>query len=225
MARAVTVVGGGLAGCEAAWQLAERGHAVTLVEMRPVRATPVHRTGDLAELVCSNSMRGDAASNAVGVLKAEMEVLGSLIIRCARAAAVPAGGALAVDREAFSRLVTESVTGHPMISIERRELTGLPKRVRYNGKWLKPQEMLYLRAALNTGESLMKPPKGAYAQMLNRARRKIAAGERLSKAEVDRLCGDPSKAKAKLGWSPEVSFGGLVTMMVDADLALLAGRA
>ena len=122
----VLVVGGGLAGCEAAWQLAESGLAVSIAEMRPVRTTPVHTTGRLAELVCSNSLRGDAASNAVGLLKREMEVLDSLIIRAARAAAVPAGGALAVDRERFSAAVTEALAAHPKIRIERREVVELP---------------------------------------------------------------------------------------------------
>jgi methylenetetrahydrofolate--tRNA-(uracil-5-)-methyltransferase len=96
------VVGGGLAGCEAAWQLAEAGADVELAEMRPHRPTPVHQSDLLAELVCSNSLRGDAPTNAVGVLKAEMEAIGSLIIRAARRAAVPAGGALAVDRDIFA---------------------------------------------------------------------------------------------------------------------------
>jgi methylenetetrahydrofolate--tRNA-(uracil-5-)-methyltransferase len=120
------VVGGGLAGCEAAWQLAETGIDVTLVEMRPHRPTPVHKGDLLAELVCSNSLRGDGPTNAVGVLKAEMEILHSLILRSARAAAVPAGGALAVDREVFSRAVTASVQNHPRITVERREVTELP---------------------------------------------------------------------------------------------------
>ena len=122
----VLVVGGGLAGAEAAWQLAEAGIAVRLVEMRPVRRTPVHTGDRLAELVCSNSLRGDAATNAVGLLKREMEALGSLVIRSARAAAVPAGGALAVDRERFARRVTDAVTGHGRIAVERRELRELP---------------------------------------------------------------------------------------------------
>ena len=95
----VTFVGGGLAGSEAAWQLAQSGVEVRLIEMRPHRPTPVHRGDGLAELVCSNSLRGDAPTNAVGVLKREMEALGSLIIHTARQAAVPAGGALAVDRD------------------------------------------------------------------------------------------------------------------------------
>ena len=120
------VIGGGLAGSEAAWQLAEAGVEVTLVEMRPSTPTPVHRTGLLAELVCSNSLRGDSPTNAVGLLKAELEVLGSLIMRAARGAAVPAGGALAVDRKAFSEAVSQAVAGHSRIKIERREVVELP---------------------------------------------------------------------------------------------------
>ncbi len=126
MRRPILVVGGGLAGSEAAWQLARAGVAVTLVEMRPDRQTPVHRGGDLAELVCSNSLRGDADTNAVGVLKREMEVLDSVIIRSARAAAVPAGGALAVDRTRFAAAVTAAVVGHPLVTVERREVRALP---------------------------------------------------------------------------------------------------
>lgn len=122
----VLVVGGGLAGCEAAWQLAEAGLTVRLVEMRPARPTPVHTTDRLAELVCSNSLRGDAPSNAVGLLKREMAALDSLIIRVAREAAVPAGGALAVDRDLFTGGVTEAIEGHRKITIERREVTELP---------------------------------------------------------------------------------------------------
>ncbi len=122
----ILVVGGGLAGSEAAWQLAEAGVPVRLVEMRPVRLTPVHTTGRLAELVCSNSLRGDAPSNAVGLLKREMETLDSLVIRAARGSAVPAGGALAVDRDRFATAVTDAVDGHSKITLERRELTKLP---------------------------------------------------------------------------------------------------
>jgi methylenetetrahydrofolate--tRNA-(uracil-5-)-methyltransferase len=122
----VLVVGGGLAGSEAAWQLAETGVHVVMAEMRPVRPTPVHRSDRLAELVCSNSLRGDSPSNAVGLLKREMAALDSLIIRCAREAAVPAGGALAVDRERFAEAVTDAVTRHPRIVVERREVAELP---------------------------------------------------------------------------------------------------
>ncbi len=123
----VVVVGGGLAGTEAAWQLAEAGVDVRLVEMRPRRPTPVHRTGHLAELVCSNSLRGDAPTQAVGVLKREMAALESLVIATARAAAVPAGGALAVDREGFAAAVTAAITAHPRIRVERAELDAVPE--------------------------------------------------------------------------------------------------
>ncbi len=126
MSKRVLVVGGGLAGCEAAWQLAEGGVEVVLVEMRPVRPTPVHQSDRLAELVCSNSLRGDSLTNAVGLLKREMEELGSLIVGSARAAAVPAGGALAVDREEFATAVTAAVCDHPLIRVERREVVELP---------------------------------------------------------------------------------------------------
>src|SRR6188768_1452998 len=102
----VTVVGGGLAGCEAAWQSASQGVPVTLHEMRPVRPTAVHKTDRLAELVCSNSFRGDKLDNAVGLLKEEMRRLGSLVMRAADASRVPAGAALAVDRQRFSGEVT-----------------------------------------------------------------------------------------------------------------------
>lgn len=121
----VTVVGGGLAGSEAAWQLAAAGVPVRLVEMRPLAATPAHRTGDLAELVCSNSLRSDNPTNAVGLLKREMEVLGSLVMTAARRAALPAGDALAVDRASFSALITAALTQHPLVAVERREITRL----------------------------------------------------------------------------------------------------
>ncbi|MBW3552787.1 MAG: methylenetetrahydrofolate--tRNA-(uracil(54)-C(5))-methyltransferase (FADH(2)-oxidizing) TrmFO [Gemmatimonadetes bacterium] len=123
---AVTVVGGGLAGCEAAWQLAERGHRVSLVEMRPVRSTPAHQTEGLAELVCTNSFKTEDTSNAHGLLKAEMRALGSVLLSAADEARVPAGAALAVDRDVFSRRMTDIMETHPRISLERREVTGLP---------------------------------------------------------------------------------------------------
>ena len=122
-----TVIGAGLAGCEAAWQLASRGIAVTLVEMKPERFTPAHHSAGFAELVCSNSLRSDQLTNAVGLLKEEMRQLGSLIMKAADATRVPAGGALAVDREAFSQYVTEAMENHPLITIERREVTRLPE--------------------------------------------------------------------------------------------------
>jgi methylenetetrahydrofolate--tRNA-(uracil-5-)-methyltransferase len=122
----VTVVGGGLAGCEAAWQLAERGHAVSLVEMRPVRDTPAHQTDGLAELVCTNSFKSEDTSNAHGLLKAEMRTLGSVLLACADETRVAAGTALAVDRELFSRRMTAVMASHPRIRIERAEVEALP---------------------------------------------------------------------------------------------------
>ena len=122
-----TVIGAGLAGCEAAWQLASRGIAVTLIDMKPERFTPAHHSAGFAELVCSNSLRSDQLTNAVGLLKEEMRQLGSLILKAADATRVPAGGALAVDREAFSKYVTDAVENHPLITVERREVTKLPE--------------------------------------------------------------------------------------------------
>ena len=122
----VHIIGGGLAGCEAAWQAVSLGADVTMYEMRPARPTAVHQTGGLAELVCSNSFRGDKLDNAVGLLKEEMRRLGSLIMRVADEVRVPAGAALAVDRQQFSERVTAAITSHPRIRVERRELTRLP---------------------------------------------------------------------------------------------------
>jgi methylenetetrahydrofolate--tRNA-(uracil-5-)-methyltransferase len=125
--RPVHVIGGGLAGSEAAWQVAARGLPVVLHEMRPARATAAHRTSGLAELVCSNSFRSDdATTNAVGLLHEEMRRLGSLVMHCADIHQVPAGGALAVDREEFSGAVTAALEGHPLIRVERGEIDGLP---------------------------------------------------------------------------------------------------
>jgi methylenetetrahydrofolate--tRNA-(uracil-5-)-methyltransferase len=122
----ITIVGGGLAGSEAAWQAASRDVPVMLYEMRPVRPTAVHKTDGLAELVCSNSFRGDKLDNAVGLLKEEMRRLGSLIMRAADETRVPAGAALAVDRDLFSSRVTEAIASHPLISIRREEITSIP---------------------------------------------------------------------------------------------------
>jgi methylenetetrahydrofolate--tRNA-(uracil-5-)-methyltransferase len=123
----VTVIGAGLAGCEAAWQLAKRGVQVRLCEMKPEKMTPAHHSADFAELVCSNSLRGDALHNAVGLLKEEMRRLDSLILRCAEATRVEAGGALAVDRFGFSGLVTETIRNHPNITVVPGEVTEIPK--------------------------------------------------------------------------------------------------
>ncbi len=126
----IHVIGGGLAGSEAAWQAASMGVPVTIHEMRPLRPTDVHKTGGLAELVCSNSFRGDSLENAVGLLKEEMRRLGSLVMRAGETARVPAGGAMAVDRVKFSDAVTAALSSHPLITIERGEiqrLSGLPR--------------------------------------------------------------------------------------------------
>ena len=123
----VHIVGGGLAGSEAAWQVAEAGVPVVLHEMRPVRKTDAHQTDGLAELVCSNSFRADDwTGNAVGLLHAEMRKLGSIIMSCGDANQVPAGGALAVDRDGFSQAVTARLEAHPLVTIEREEIAGLP---------------------------------------------------------------------------------------------------
>ncbi len=122
----MTVVGGGLAGCEAAWALAERGVEVTLCEMRPVVTTPAHRTDRLAELVCSNTFKSVELSNAHGLLKAELRRLGSLLLCCADEARVPGGSALAVDRELFSCAVHDRVAGHPRIRLAREEIGEIP---------------------------------------------------------------------------------------------------
>ena len=122
----VHVVGGGLAGSEAAWQLAERGHDVVLHEMRPVRGTPAHHTDRLAELVCSNTFKSTETHNAHGLLKAEMRALGSMVLACADEARVPGGSALAVDRDLFAAAVTARITAHPRITIAREEVTTIP---------------------------------------------------------------------------------------------------
>ncbi|MDR0435007.1 MAG: methylenetetrahydrofolate--tRNA-(uracil(54)-C(5))-methyltransferase (FADH(2)-oxidizing) TrmFO [Gracilibacteraceae bacterium] len=122
----VAIIGAGLAGAEAAWQLARRGVRVVLWEMRPERTTPAHVTGDFAELVCSNSLRSDDLANAAGLLKAEMERLGSLVIAAARATATPAGGALAVDRARFSAAITKRLLALPAVRLRRAEAAALP---------------------------------------------------------------------------------------------------
>ena len=125
--KSVTVVGAGLAGSEAAWQIAAQGVPVTLYEMRPVKQTPAHHTSSFAELVCSNSLRANGLTNAVGVLKEEMRRLDSLILACADKHAVPAGGALAVDREGFSGEVTKRLREHPLITVVNEEVSAIPK--------------------------------------------------------------------------------------------------
>ncbi|MBQ2892898.1 MAG: methylenetetrahydrofolate--tRNA-(uracil(54)-C(5))-methyltransferase (FADH(2)-oxidizing) TrmFO [Oscillospiraceae bacterium] len=123
----VTVVGAGLAGSEAAWQLAQRGISVELIEMKPHKMTPAHHSPDFAELVCSNSLRGDRLENAVGLLKEELRRCGSLILECAEKTRVEAGGCLAVDREGFAKTVTEKLRNHPNITVISREITQVPE--------------------------------------------------------------------------------------------------
>ncbi len=125
----IHIIGGGLAGSEAAWAAARAGVPVVLHEMRPTQGTEAHQTGDLAELVCSNSFRSDDAStNAVGLLHAEMRLAGSLVMACAGETVVPAGGALAVDREGFANAVTKAIEAEPLIVIERFEVAGMPPK-------------------------------------------------------------------------------------------------
>lgn len=127
MNQTVNVIGAGLAGSEAAWQLAKRGINVRLYEMRPVKQTPAHHTDKFAELVCSNSLRANSLTNAVGVLKEEMRVLDSAIIAAADECSVPAGGALAVDRHEFAANVTEKVKNHPNVTVLNEEVTEIPE--------------------------------------------------------------------------------------------------
>lgn len=121
----INVIGAGLAGCEAAWQIAQQGIKVRLYEMKPDKKTPAHHSNDFAELVCSNSLKSSSLENAAGLLKEEMRYLNSIIIGCADKTRVPAGGALAVDREGFSRMVTDSIKGHPLIEVINEEVTSL----------------------------------------------------------------------------------------------------
>lgn len=125
----VNVIGAGLAGSEAAWQIAKRGVKVRLYEMRPVKQTPAHHTDKFAELVCSNSLRANGLTNAVGVIKEEMRKLDSVIIAAADNSSVPAGGALAVDRHEFAGIVTEKVKNHPLIEVINEEVTEIPEGI------------------------------------------------------------------------------------------------
>jgi methylenetetrahydrofolate--tRNA-(uracil-5-)-methyltransferase len=123
----LVVIGGGLAGSEAAWQAAEQGIKVLLYEMRPFGQTGAHKSSFLAELICSNSLGSDLPDRASGILKAELRRMGSLLLRCAETVSLPAGGALAVDREQFSYLVTEAIEKHPRITILRQEIIRIPE--------------------------------------------------------------------------------------------------
>lgn len=146
MHKSIRIIGGGLAGCEAAWQLAERGVDVTLVEQKPIARTPAQTTDKLCELVCSNSMRGAALVNAVGLLKEELRRAGSLVMRCAEETRVPAGGALAVDREEFASRVTSLIGSHPRITVEARVVEQIPEAT--------PENPVILATGPLTGDSL-----------------------------------------------------------------------
>ena len=122
----LTIIGGGLAGSEAAWQAGQRGVDVLLFEMRPVKSTGAHTSSYLAELVCSNSLGSNLRNRASGLLKEELRRLGSMVIKCAEDTAVPAGGALAVDRDVFAKLVTEKIEAHPRIKVIRKEVVDIP---------------------------------------------------------------------------------------------------
>ncbi|MGB7538175.1 MAG: methylenetetrahydrofolate--tRNA-(uracil(54)-C(5))-methyltransferase (FADH(2)-oxidizing) TrmFO [Anaerolineales bacterium] len=152
-AKRLTILGGGLAGSEAAWQAAERGIDVVLAEMRPEKTTGAHRGGDLAELVCSNSLGSDLTDRAGGLLKCELERMGSLLLGCARESSVPAGSALAVDREMFARRVTEKILAHPRIELVRQEAVALPEgpAIIATGPLTSPAFSAALRALTGTG--------------------------------------------------------------------------
>ena len=123
----LNIIGAGLAGCEAAWQVAKKGVEIRLYEMKPQKFSPAHHMESFAELVCSNSLRSDRLENAVGLLKAEMRLMDSLIMKCADAVRVPAGGALAVDREGFSAMVTDFIKSNPLITVIMEEITDIPR--------------------------------------------------------------------------------------------------
>lgn len=151
----VHVVGAGLAGSEAAWQLAERGVEVILHEMRPVKQTPAHHTDKFAELVCSNSLRANTLTNAVGVLKEEMRMLNSVIIKAADECSVPAGGALAVDRHEFAKRVTESVKNHPNVTVVHEEVTKIPDEPTVIASGPLTSEVLSMELRSLTGEDYL----------------------------------------------------------------------
>jgi len=150
--KAIHVVGGGLAGSEAAWQAARRGHRVFLYEMRPLTSTGAHTGGELAELVCSNSLGSKLPDRASGMLLAELEQMGSLLVECARATAVPAGGALAVDRQAFAAQVTRRLLEHPMVEVIREEVTSIPEGVAVIASGPLTSERLAAEIILLSGE-------------------------------------------------------------------------
>ena len=150
----VSVIGAGLAGCEAAYQLALRGIPVDLYEMKPQKMSPAHHSGDFCELVCSNSLRSDRIENAVGLLKAELRILGSLVLRVADETRVPAGGALAVDREGFSARISEIIRSHPNITIHSEEVISIPEAPAIIASGPLTSDALAAEIARMTGEAL-----------------------------------------------------------------------
>ena len=173
MATPVIVVGGGLAGCEAALQLAGRGHPVRLLEMRPVVRTPAHQTDLLGELVCTNSFKSEDPANAHGQLKREMDRLGSLLLTSAREARVPAGSALAVDRDLFASAMTRAVARHPRIELVREEGTDLPDgpAIVATGPARGGEPRLLRRHRADRGEGVHRRIRGLRSRTFRRGRR------------------------------------------------------
>lgn len=185
----ITVIGGGLAGSEAAWQAAQRGIAVDLYEMRPQKMTPAHHTSHLAELVCTNSLRSDSLTNAVGILKEEMRQLNSLIMYAADRTRVPAGSALAVDREQFSLLVTKKLEEHPLIRIHREEVTEIPEGITVVATGPLTSEALSQRLRDLTGEEYLYFYDAAAPIVTKESinMEKVFAASRYGKGEADYL--------------------------------------
>lgn len=199
----ITVIGAGLAGSEAAWQLAERGIKVTLYEMRPHVTSPAHHTDGFAELVCSNSLRAGNIENAVGLLKEEMRRLGSLIMTCADATAVPAGGALAVDRHRFSQMVTEKVSNHPNITVKREELKEIPKEgtvIVATGPLTSPALSEAIKELTGTGDFYFYDAAAPIVTAESLNYDKVFAASRYDKGDADYLNCPMSKEEYEVFW-------------------------
>lgn len=199
----ITVIGAGLAGSEAAWQLAERGIQVTLYEMRPHVTSPAHHTDGFAELVCSNSLRAGNIENAVGLLKEEMRRLGSLIMTCADATAVPAGGALAVDRHRFSQMVTEKVSNHPNITVKREELRKIPKEgmvIVATGPLTSPALSEAIKALTGTGDFYFYDAAAPIVTAESLNYDKVFAASRYDKGDADYLNCPMTKEEYEAFW-------------------------
>lgn len=200
----ITVIGAGLAGSEAAWQLAERGIKVTLYEMRPHVTSPAHHTDGFAELVCSNSLRAGNIENAVGLLKEEMRRLGSLIMTCADATAVPAGGALAVDRHRFSQMVTEKVSNHPNITVKREELKEIPKEgtvIMATGPLTSPALSEAIKELTGTGDFYFYDAAAPIVTAESLNYDKVFAASRYDKGDADYLNCPMTKEEYESFWN------------------------